>query len=803
MGRDDTPWRLVPRLLLRRAGFDFDLLESLTDPSVTVPAERYRATVRELETVRERLLSGSLPAAVAASRKRADRAALRALSKARAAVGRRRALPAGLCAASPRGARLEDYRAAHTAMLRADAELRTAIEQDLSERTIRLRKALEPPVLDALLRLAPSFYDGTQRWLAGEATGSARDRAMARRLYLHVQRLAGENETTSSFGPLVHGLVDPGISDVVFGPPTETGVVETRPFLAFWAVCELARRMASDPAVRPGVPVTWVPAGLLQDRDLALADGRRVRLTDDQARLLAAVDGTRSPDALADCTGLRAADVTEWLARFELLGVVRCWPEPASTAVQPFEQLLADAGRLSAHTPWPDRLAALWACVERFAAAPGHEPRRAALEELEREFTALTGAPARRSGGETHADRLIVHLESRGDLGPVRLGTTPAAVIEAELAPVLDFGALHGELLHAAHQRLAVSVLRAHGTERLRCDEFGRLVRDAVARGALRDELRPAGKLTASLARLVEARTHGGECELSPTDLRGLGVPSGRARFAGPDVLIRQVGADRSFVLGEVHPYVFAWGPQGLFGTDPQEPHPEFAADLPPRGGPGGPVTVVRHRRHREPVTESFPGRLIEVTAVAGRDRERTVAITDLFVEAHEGRVRLRDARGEVVLYAGEDDHPHLMPFSPPPVSRFPLVRSGDRAPRITVGRVTVQRAAWWLHPAELTGALPARGSGGKSFRSVQRARALHGLPRWVFAQVAGEPMPMCVDLDSPLAVEALAAVVAGDATRKQVCLREMLPEPEALWLRRQGRPVTSHLRLAMVRRAS
>ena len=272
-------------------------------------------------------------------------------------------------------------------------------------------------------------------------------------------------------------------------------------------------------------------------------------------------------------------------------------------------------------------------------------------------------------------------------------------------------------------------------------------------------------------------------------------------------MLIRRSADGPALVLGEVHPYVFAWGSQELFCPDPEGLRESFAADLSPWGGPAAIAAVVRRRRHKGLVTESFPGRFIEVTAVATRSRERTVAITDLLVEAREDRVALRDAHGDVVLYAGEDDHPHLMAFAPPPVQRFPLVRFGDLAPRITIGGLVAQRTAWWLEPEELTGDRNPRTSGpasfsAASFSAAQRVRARRGLPRWVYAHVPGEPKPLCVDLDSPLAAEALASVISAGAPGP-VTLREMLPEPDALWLRKHGQPVTSELRLAMIRSGS
>lgn len=812
----DVPagWRLVPRLLLRHAGFGFDLLEGLTDPAIAEPAARYRNAVRELEFVRERLLKGTVPVAVDASRKRADRAALRALSKARAAVGRRQEVPGALSTACPEQARVDDYRVAYAALRAAEAALLAAVAQDLADRPARLRKLVDPTLLDALLQLAPSFYDGVLRWLADQAAGgtgsagngsagngSARDRAMVRRMYLYLQRLAAKNETTSFFGPLVHGVVGaPADGAVSFGSET-AGASETRAFVAFWAVCALARRMAADPLVAPAIPVTSVAACRIDGQVLTLADGRRARLAPQQARLLEAVDGRRSPDALAEATGLEPADVGRWLARFAQLGVVRTWPEPTSTAIQPFEQLLGDAREFAAHTPWPERLTTLWTRVQDFAAATGHDQRRGALEALEAEFTALTGAEPRRAGGQMYADRSIAYLESRGDLSPFSLGGGLARTIERELAPVLDVGARHGELLHHAYQELAMATLREAGASRMPYDEFIRRISQATADGALHAYLGPVEEFTAALTALVQSRMNGFSCTLEPADLRGLGVPGQSPRFASPDLLIRHGADGPALVLGEVHPYVFAWGSQELFCPDPEGLREAFSADLSPWGGKASLATVVRRRRHKGLVTGSFPGCFIEVTAVATRSRQRTAAITDLFVEVRTDRVTLRHAHGDLVLYASEDDHPHLMAFAPPPASRFPQVWLGDRAPRITVGGLVAQRAAWRLDGAELTRGR-ARGDGMASFSAVQRMRALRGLPRWVYAHVPGEPKPLCVDLDSPLAAEALASVICAGAPGP-VTVREMLPEPEALWLRREGRSVTSELRLAMIRNGS
>ena len=271
--------------------------------------------------------------------------------------------------------------------------------------------------------------------------------------------------------------------------------------MAFWAVCELARRMAADPLVRAAIPVTRVAACRIDGQVLTLADGRQIGLTASQARLLAAVDGHRPAAAVAEAAGLPPAQAGDWLARFERLGVVRTWPEPALTAVQPFEQLLADASAFGAGTGWPRWLTALESRMREYAAADGHERRRAALATLESEFTKLSGVDPRRAGGQTYADRLVAYMEAHGDRGPVRLGSGLAGPIERELTPVLDVGARHGELLHQAHQELAMAVLREAGKARMPYDEFIRRIGRAAANGALREYLDPVEEFEAALSR--------------------------------------------------------------------------------------------------------------------------------------------------------------------------------------------------------------------------------------------------------------------------------------------------------------
>ncbi|MFI0723504.1 lantibiotic dehydratase [Streptomyces sp. NPDC021224] len=807
---EPPPWRLVPRFLLRRAGFGFDLLEPVGDARAADAAAAYRAAVRACETARQELLRRRLPAAVAAARAAEDGTALRALSALRSAAGRRRP-PGGKAALLERPfpaeltAAVDGYTLALAERGRAADRLTAALGDERDERPTRLRGCLDTPVLDAVLQLAPSFYDSLVRWADQQhATGGAREGALLRRLYLYLQRLAAKNETTSFFGPLVHGFVVPEDSGVRFGPQAPGGVRRTEAFLAFWAVDALARRIAADPLVRPRIPVERVAAVRVDGEVLGLPTGKRVRLTPALARLAACVDGTACAGDLARAAELPVAETDRLLATLERLGAVRVRPEPASTAPLPFGELLAFADVHAAGTGWPERLRALHDRLERYGRAPDPAARRTELDALERMFTDIAAVPPRRSGGRMYADRMVAYLDCEGDLGPVRLGADLAERITAELAPVLDLGALFGEQLHRAHQRLASEVLEAAGVPSMPYDAFVRAIGASAASGGLAPHLAAARDLHDRLAALVRDRTRDGVAVLAPQELRALGAPDRRPRFASPDILLRgetDGGADHGgpgLVLGEVHPYMFAWGSQGRFSPDPEGLQRDCAADLEPWGGRAAMATVLRRRAHKGLVSAAFPGRFVEVTARSGA-AGRSVPVTALHVERDaSGRVRLLEGDRELVLYAGENDHPHLAAFAPPPALRLPLVRFGDEAPRVVVGGLVVQRACRWL-PARLIAPPGGTPSAAAAYLRVQELRATRGLPRWVYARISSEPKPVCLDLDAPLAVEVLVTLAAA-AGEEPVALTEMLPEPGSLWLHRQGRPTTSELRIALTR---
>jgi hypothetical protein len=103
------------------------------------------------------------------------------------------------------------------------------------------------------------------------------------------------------------------------------------------------------------------------------------------------------------------------------------------------------------------------------------------------------------------------------------------------------------------------------------------------------------------------------------------------------------------------------------------------------------------------------------------------------------------------------------------------------RRPRVEISETVVWRRSWRLAPAET---LPAQSSRDRVafLRQAARLRSEHGLPSHCFGRVAGERKPFLVDFASPLSLDFLFSAVRKEA--EDLVLTEMLPEPQAWWLR-------------------
>lgn len=798
-------WRVSPTFLLRRAGFPFGMLSPLAGQRLPEDAERLLAAQDAAELSRRALLSAYFPAAVRRARASCPQA-LGALSKARRKVGIRAMAPL------PDIVEDETLRAEHARWsglcARLDQERgqwAKAVAAAREESSLRLAEiAARRDVQAAAFVLSPSIYAALVRWQdLGRAAPDGDRRAFDRLMYSVLQRLASKNETNSFFGPVTFGRFEG--DGVRMGPELPQGFAERRAYISFWAAAAIARAAAQQPGVADLLPVRRLPIARIEGPRAVLPGRSPVGLDEDDLSLLAAVNGMRSVTDLAAIAGRSVADTGRRVSRLERAAVLQRNAEPSSSCIDPLADVLAQLPDCAKLSELRARTAELRSVVAEYAVTP-MPARVELLERAERIFTGITGAAPRRRAGGTYADRSILYEDCVGDLMPVRLPDSWQRRVSRSLAPVLDFGLAVGEADRIAHRGLARRVLAETGgslgylefAEELRA-RYGELdsspVQEAASqlRGLVAASLGssgpgiqpPAGNLPAGPA----------VARLDASELAALAVPRDRRAFVSPDILLTGHDGSGPIVLGELHPYVFAWGLQGEFHPDPGTLRREVDELLGVWGGEKELAIVMHRRRHKGLISERFPGTFIEVTGRVGTGSRLAVADLRATLDADDEPTLTAPDGRRLTLYVGEDDLPHLRVFAPAQV-RFPRVWLGDAAPRIVVGDVVAQRAQWRISADSLNSG-GHRGEGAEladALAGVFRLRAERGVPRHVYARSAAEVKPLCLDLDVPVAVELLGRLLA----KGPVTLGEMLPAPDQLWLRHRAAALTSEFRLAV-----
>ncbi len=421
----------------------------------------------------------------------------------------------------------------------------------------------------------------------------------------------------------------------------------------------------------------------------------------------------------------------------------------------------------------------------------GCRSARQVLAQAEALFTSVTGVAARRNQGRTYADRFVLFEDCRADAQPVRWPAALARRVEAALDPVFALGLTAGAVQRDGLRLVAAEVLAAHGGS-LPFLDFADALAARLTEGALEPVLDEWGAWRTELLNRFLAVSDGHRAHLAPEQVADLAAPPQGAFFVSPDVMLQEDPA-APLVLGEIHPYVFAWGLQGHFAPDPQALARDIAPVLEVWGGPQRAATVLHRRQHKGLISQAYPGRFIEVAGRSGAAADRRIAVGDLRAVLRDGEPELIGPDGPVSLYVGEDDHPHLRVFAPVPVD-FPRLRARGHTPRLVLGDVVVQRERWDLEPGALPAVTGARDR-FELFRAVVATRGRLGWPRHVFALSPTETKPVYLDLDVPQAHEQLRALAAAGP----LAVSEMLPGPGELWLHRSEGPYTSEFRIALV----
>jgi thiopeptide-type bacteriocin biosynthesis protein len=300
------------------------------------------------------------------------------------------------------------------------------------------------------------------------------------------------------------------------------------------------------------------------------------------------------------------------------------------------------------------------------------------------------------------------------------------------------------------------------------------------------------------LALIDRARAAGAiEVELTPADLDALEAPT---PAAVPDALsaLVSVAADGRVLLHG------ASGPSGarLLGrichADPAVA--EAVREHLVREEALRPDAVFAELVH---LPEGSTGKLIARPLLRGQEIEYLgrsgsddpLPVDDLLVSVRGDRVVLRSRRlGKEVLPRLTSAHNHARPGSLGVYRFLGALQAQGRAgglvwswgaldaapflPRVRSGRTVLSRARWSLTAADLE-ALTAAGNDEARLAAAAALRDRHALPRWV--AVADADNELVLDLENVVALEAFARLAAS---RPEVGLVEVWPEPEGLCVR-------------------
>lgn len=718
--------------------------------------------------------------------------------------------------------------------------------QATSRARAQLADALRYPDIAAALAmsnpaLGPKLLDSWRASLAGSRRRS-KERARERTIWRYLQRFCAKNDTTSFFGATSLGRFDQTGPTQLTLPIAHT----RRAFLEHWAAQALADAAITDfdeatpagwnhhprraPNIRvDGHTVTRAAA----DRAVARWRGPTY------AHATRLADGSRAThtlaQAVAQATGCDPSSATDAIQRLLAEGALVPAAHLAIGTVTPLADVRAAVAR-QPHSPtrdtWLDDLDALRRELDAFADAP-LATRRDRFTTLEAAFEDRTHDDARRHPGEFYAARTILHEVGDRSGAPIALGPQASRAVTDALDPLFELCALHtlaDRLTFRAWYDTAIGldtqpfdvVANAYRAAGVRVHlatppDARALTADLTA---VRDDLRaqvdahlathgPDHPLTLDLAAFEPVRTRWHQ----------LAQDHGVA-YANPDLLVgdlRPSGGPLQVVLGDIHampyltPALYAAAPDRDTVFDHTR---RWLADLCAPALPALPALDRRSFMAFEPdlgqvalevdgrapvpferraalgdlqLTRTDDGFRLTIDTYDGTHREimplvraanvmsRLSRMFQLTARVHPVRLLALDQWLAATTWRTADALPRLLWGQPDPALELVVTRRRFRVPSHTWA--TIQDPAEALRRlGEITG---------------------RAMPRFCFAKAPSEPKPLLVDWANPVAAEMALWLARREP---ELTFVEMVPGPDALWLRGPDGGHTSELRVVFAR---
>lgn len=840
LANQERAWACVPGFLLRSTGFPVEQLDALRLSQSFEYATQVLRIQNEIDSLQSHFLTHMFPSILLAEQqKNASSEVFAGWYQLKRCVQKKRRCEENVYhTLSARWASLDTWMASWHALLAEQAVAQREFERLFAAEFAGVRETLASIVHDstfqeALLLSNPNMYAVALPSYFHHYTVQKRPakiRHLERRFYSYLQRFCMKNDTTSFFGPIDYGWIDPDASSsLLIQQEPQMPVAKRWTRMSYWSVQALAQCIARDECVQPYlIPRLQDGCTLLPDNTLFIAvKNQRLSLSQEFVALLRRIDGRqRLVDIFAHADAETQAHF-DTLRRKKLILLDLTIPTAVFDPLQWLSTQVEDLpATCQTRLYWLEQLASFREKIQAFAQCTLQE-KHEVLQQLEESFSRVTQQAARRGDGETYADRALIYDEARGAITRCVLGVPLYHDLLTRLQPIMHLAATFSLLVQqAAFKRARALFLASENDQPIPYLAFIHQIDTHIR---LEDCMQDADvqELLYRLRVLAQQHSQGGYISLSRADIQPyLGtLPAGM--MVSPDLFLASPSVEAlnagtyQIVIGEIHYGAQVWCHFLAFSDQLQDfeyffrEHAKTALSNEKRlyG------TVVHRRQQGKTFPLEFPGLSVEVLGRSVKSREQVVSAADLDVQLADKHfvLRVRTTGQELELYPGDPRSVSNWLFGVPPVimpeillAQAPLADDQENAqpepladllrsdepivlgnlfpevaisytPRIEIDGVVVQRARWSCSSAAFQ---PSLGQKTEStlFLRMNDYRLRYGLPVRCFARVPSERKPFFIDFATLWSLELLASLLQMN---EQIEFTECLPEIDRWWLKK------------------
>ncbi|MBA2677960.1 MAG: lantibiotic dehydratase [Ktedonobacteraceae bacterium] len=646
----------------------------------------------------------------------------------------------------------------------------------------------------------------------------------------YLQRYCTKNETIGFFGPLGWGRWMPAGAALTVHPGPHL-LAKRTVYLETWGFDALGEMLAQNSALLSWAIPRPMPFLYLSGTTLHIPFARPLQLSDAQASVLAACDGQKTAEEIADAVlrvphpgliskaevfaildELRSSRRITWT--FEVS--MEDW-HPECTLRRQLERITPESLRQETLSTLDRLETARMAIAE---AAGNVEHLKQALEHLDATFTNLTGTASTRKAGKTAVARTLVYEDCQRDidltLGPALLQelSWPLALL---LTSARWFTYMAARFYRKAFRKIYITLVKKTGLATVDFAVFWSLIQPLIPTEPdqrLINALVPEFQKRWATVLNIPAGQHSihyTSQDLQPHVQEAFHAPYAgwhSARHHSPDLMIDATSPEAvlrdeyQLVLGEFHQGTNTFDISAMIAQHPAIPDllQAMTADLPEaRVVPVYSRHILSTRRAHTALTLPKDWRFVFSADSADVPAERMLSLGQLVMEEHAGEliVRTRDGRQQFDLLDILDGI-----ISVQVCDAFKILAPVSHTPRVTVDRLVICREAWRFAPDELPWAFHIDPL--ECYVGLRRWARAQQMPRFLFVRTPNEVKPYYVDLDSPIYVDLFAKAVrqaqSASTEGKYITISEMLPDPEHCWLPdANGNRYTSEIRIVVV----